>query len=303
MPICDESIEFDVCVPPDKVLPKMRILARLSDDVTLSIGKMVVISAGKHVSRMGTYDPNDFPYTKRDFDFSVGHTIPSDEFVDALKKTVAVADQDSPFPALEGVYFSNGDMVSADGTKITLFNNIPVLDEDTLVYAASLAKIAKAIDGVGDITIVRSGNKIAIAWSYGIATATIIEYDFPDYKKLIPMEYETVIRVDKNLLRATIGLAASEAQEINGLLIFDIQDSVLLVQATADTGMHTSEIDCLSASGPPKRFGVAYQYVKDALSKMETGIVGIGINSTNGLIVFYSDEDYRYGIMPMAIRE
>ena len=294
---------FDVCIPVDRILPKLQVLAKTSKEVSMSFGKVIMLSTEKHTSRISPIGVELFPTVDRDFDFDSGTEVATSEFVGAIKKTMASADPNSPYPALEGIFFNGNDMVSADGTKISIYSKTEFVNTETLVPATSLARIAKAIDGIAEVSVLRSDKKFVVFWNGGVIASTMIDYAFPDYKSLIPKDFETTFTMHKSDLQEAKGLATVDALESKNLIIIDAGDGAILIAAESDAGGHSSVITPKEYSGPSKRFGISIKYVKDAIMKIQSPLITFGVNDPSGLIMLYGGEFYKYGIMPMYVKE
>jgi len=299
-----EGDDFDFCIPADRLLPKLQILAKSEQDITLTFGKTVSLTSGSHYSRINTIGTEYFPELQRKPEyFSATKDVLSDDLIDAISKTLASADPNSPYPALEGIYINGKDVVSADGTKIALYTDVSFMDGDILVHADSFSKIAKAISGTQNIAMIRDDKRLVVVWGGGISTATIIGYDFPDYKAIIPEGYETEFSLDRQELLDAIGLASSDAVDSNNLVVIDAGSDAVIIHSESSIGDHTSEMKPLTFSGPQKRFGISLKYLKDALAKIKKNNIEFGVNATNGLIVLHDGDIYKYGIMPMYVKE
>jgi len=298
----DQDGEFDVCIPVDRILPKLQVLARSSKALTITVGKTVTIATSVHSSRINPVGVDYFPELSRDFDFDAGTEVQSAEFADAIQKTVVAADPKSPYRALEGIYMNNGDMVSADGTKISLYK-ADFVSGSVLVPADSLAKVARAISGLDAVKILHTESKFVVYWSGGVIVAATIGYDFPDYNSIIPKEHETEFVLDRSILLDAINMATADALDSQNLITVDASGETILIQANSSSGGHSSKIEPESFSGPSKRFGLSVKYLKDALAKISGSQVTFGVNSPSALVMIYSGTEYKYGVMPMYVKE
>ena len=295
--------EFDVCIPVDRILPKLQLLAKSSDEVSLSFGKSVMVTTKRHKSRISPISAELFPTVNRDFVLDGGTEVSVQEFVNAIKMTMASADPNSPYPALEGIYMNGEDMVSADGTRIAIYTKDEFVDGDILVPATSLARVAKAIEGIDTVFVLRGDERMIVYWDEGIIVSTLISYSFPDYKSLIPESYETTFSLSRSELLEAIGLANVDAVESKNLLVIKASDDTVVIMAESDAGGHISELDPTNFDGPPKDFGLSIKYLKDAIMKLKSSNITFGVNSATKLVVLYDDDSYKYGIMPMHWKE
>lgn len=293
---------FDVCIPVDRLLPKLQVLAKSSADVTISFGKVVTITSSKHQSRINTVDTDLFPEIDRTFIPNVP-TIDTEEFVTAINLTSAAANPKSPFPALEGVFISGNDMVSSDGVRMSLYTTPRFLNEDVLVPVTSLTRIASAINGIANVSIYKYKGKLIVGWDRGVIATTLIDYKFPDYKSVMPNKFETRFTVDRAELIEAVGLAFVDAADTEYLVVISANDhSGMELRADSPSGGHLSTLDLVSFDGEPKKFGISIKYLKDIIVKLKSDGVTFGVNEITGLIVISGSDKFRYGIMPMYFK-
>jgi len=294
---------FNVCIPADRLLPKLQILAKASGELSMTFGNFVTIKSGNHTSKLATVDTILFPTLDRSFmvdSDKVAKKIDGKELVTAIRMTMAAADPKSPFPALEGIFMNGTDVVSADGARLSIYNTEKLVEEETLVPAVSLAKIAKAIDGLEEIYVYRVGGKFIVSWQDGVIATLVINHSFPDYKSLMPTEFETTFSVSRDELAEAISLATTDALDSENLVVISVNDDGKVeISASSSSGKHTSDLDCLQFNGPPKRFGASIKYLKDALIKLKSDIITFSVNAPTALIVLSDSDNYKYGIMPM----
>jgi hypothetical protein len=105
------------------------------------------------------------------------------------KLMVAMCGSDKQRPALQGVYFCDGDAVATDGTRMvvepTAYNsNIPLLLHKDLLLALHAAKATS-------LTLLHHSNvgKVQIHADNGVMVSTSVIYErYPDYKAAYPTE-------------------------------------------------------------------------------------------------------------------
>ena len=290
---------FDVCIPADRILPKLQVFAKSSAEVTMSFGKVITLSTDKHRSRVNPIDTEYFPEIDRSY-VANAPKVDTDEFITATKMTMAAADPKSPFPALEGIYIDGNNMVSADGARLSIYTTSGFMNDSILVPATSLAKIIRAIEGISGVSVYRAKDKLVVEWDGGAISSTLISYQFPDYKSVMPEEYETRFLVDRGELLDAVNLAAVDALDSENLVVISAsEEDGVKIFAESSTGEHSSVLDCLKFEGVPKKFGISFKYLKDAVTKLKSGAVEFGVNEATALIVLSDSENYRYGIMPM----
>lgn len=298
----DADQEFRVCLPARTMLEKLSIYAKGSNEIDISVGKVVTMKCGQHTSRIHLLDIDYFPAVKRDFEGAAQNEIDSSVFIDAISKTTGTYDAKSAFPALGGIYMSNGDFVSIDGIKVALVSGVSVLDDSILVNGATCNKIAKAIDGIDKIGIFVHDGRLVVRWGWGVITATLLSFDFPDYKSIVPHDFTTNVVVPRELLLEAVNLARLEAMESQDLIILGVTKEQITLRATSNIGTHESEIKFDSMSGEDIEVGLSSTYLLEALRKIKSQNVYIHLNDPTRLVVFSDGDQYQYGVMPKYVQ-
>lgn len=304
MEVDDTEMVFDVCIPASMLLKKLKILAKSSSEIVFGgFGSVLTMRTSRHNSRINTVSPEYFPDLNRDINLDDSVEVKVLDLKEAITKTVAAADPNSPFPALEGVYLHGDDMVSADGTKIALYRDAGFIDTDALVRASALSKIARAIEEEQAVSLLKQNKKLYVVWDSGIVSSALIGYDFPDYNQLVPKTYETRFAVNGGELIEALELAAGDALESNNLVTINADKESVIISSRSSIGEHQSELDTTFFDGPPKLFGMSIKYLRDAVQKIKTADIYFGVNKPSSIIVLYDGDIYQYGIMPMYVKE
>lgn len=299
----DKEPEFRVCLPANMLAAKLGVYAKVGGDINISIGKAATIKCGPHTSRVQFLDIDYFPTVKRGFDVSDKEKIESSAFIDAVSKTTGTYDAKSAFPALGGIYMNNGDVVSTDGIKVALLSGAGIVDGSILVNGATCSKIAKAIDGIEEISLFTQDNRLVVSWESGVITTTLLDFEFPDYAGIVPHEFSTSVTIDKELLLEAITLSRLEALEAHDFIILDIAKDGVILRAISNSGTHESSLGIESFSGDELTVGLSSSYMIDALRKIKAKMVQILLNGPTKLVVLYDGVNYKYGIMPKYVHE
>lgn len=301
--------ELVACVPADLLTRTIATLSKVTEDVELSFtNKNVTVLSGKKMSRISLFDPDNYPAMNIDFvSTGIDHedlSVSVEEFARAVYLTKSAYDPKSPFPALENIYFDGEKVVSVDGYRLCLVEGLHILEEPKLINGETCYKIYAALSGkVDKIGVTTSGNRVVFYWDGGIITTTTSSYKFPKYMQLLSDEYETEFSVPKDELSVALALSKDYAEESMNLVIFEYTDAVLDIHAISNTGEYSGAILASNASGPSKKFGLSYRYIRDAITKMESENIYFGINDVQGMVAVHNSQDYVYGIMPMYVKE
>lgn len=300
-----ECDKFELCIPAARLSEKISAYSTFTDEVTVNFGKKVTIrsASGRDITEISTFDSHDFPSIIQHEMADSPTQIDADEFVRAVALTRGAVDPRSPFPALSGIYFSeNGDVVSIDGYRMSMLRWKPIAQSGVLVNGNTCFHIGNAIAGKDDIVSFLDNERLVFKWPGGeISTTLMSDIKFPDYKSIIPSSAGTVAVVAGKKFKSKLLLAKGDAIETQNLIVLEIHEDALLIRSRSGIGGHQSELDYVSLSGNPVTVGLSIKYLNDAMSKIGDEDMSIAIRDEKSLVVFSPiDNDYIYGIMPMA---
>jgi len=297
----DANANVKVCIPALQLNKIVSEISKVSDTVDIKFGKKVTVRAGQHINYIIPLDESMYPSLFRESNGD-GIEIDPSAFERAVKLTAGISDAKSPFPALGGIYFANGDAVSTDGVRMCIFKGIRISDEPVLLDGNVCNKIAQAISKEESASVSVNPGRVMFSWDNGITSVTKTVGNFPKYQTLMRDSSETQIAIDKEEFSVAVRMGAGYAQQSENLVILEAKDGKLSIQTVSMTGSHLSTLDCDTFSGPEKKIGLSIKYLLDAITKIDSELIYVGINSEKDIVLFTNGNDYTYGIMPMYVK-
>ena len=302
--------EFTVLLPAHDLLSKMKVFSKTAGDIIISFKKIVVIKSDKHRVSMSPMSYEYFPeidtLNVNAWSSRVFSSVDFGKAVDLLRNVYTI---DGPRPVFNGIFFSGEDAVAIDGFRMAVYSGFTFAEKDLLVSGVNCQRIARAIDGADYVTAslakdeITGRDKLVIEWDDNAIETTILDYDYPQYKVMLPKNVDTKFAVSKKELSIALGLASGYAAESQGLVIFSVGPEKLHVESISTIGSQESEMDyMLPIEGPQKRFGLSIKYISDALSKLDDEIV-FNLRGEGDMVILGNIGSYVYGIMPMHIKE
>lgn len=248
-----QAVEF--VASPDKLIAACG-LAMHADEITLHVADSSVrIIGDRGQTKIGTADPKEFPKPSRaSGDLKWVATIPTEVFLDAVARCVAVSGASTGRYALSGVGLSSsGDsslvMVATDGRQacsVRLEAHCDIMPESVIVPKEFLQLLPSTIES-SEITIEYHGNAIDITGCDGEAIwcrTQLIEGRLPDIAKIVSDSFAMPIKVkfetSQQWLVNDIKLAYGPAdKEDSGAVIIDA-DSVGIIYRSSKESSETT---------------------------------------------------------------
>lgn len=296
---------FDIIknFPDDKVLllkEDSRLIIKNEDETVLY--------------ELATTDAEEFP-SLPEFGEENLLDIPGKVLSELIEKTVFCASKDEAHFVLGGVYFEPLKeenllrAVASDGHRLTLLDRYveglkeAPFDEGFIVAKKGAERIAEMAE---DELVVKFGfiNNYAVLFtSDGFFFTRVIEGSFPDYRAVIPQDFENRLKVDRKLFLETlkrVSLLISEKFKPVRMELYS--DQVILSSPESETGRAQIKLRA-EYEGTPLTINFNADYLTSALEVMKSEEVEIKLRDERSpaLITGFRDEGFLYLLMPMVI--
>ncbi len=238
-------------------------------------------------------------------------TISSSTLREMIHQTLFAVSYDETRYFLNGVLIDTNEreliFVATDGRRLA--KSVRLLNEDNvefkgIVPTKAIAEIDKLASRVEEVKLSFAKGHIVAEFADTTLMASLIEGDFPDYKKLIPTEFSRTAHVNRGLLEDATKRIALMADESSHRIAFEFEEGLLRVVGHSDQGEASEKIE-IDYSGEPLRIGFNARYVIDALKATQSAEVRFELieNLRPGLIKPEEGEDYLCLVMPMRLDE
>lgn len=266
------------------------------DDKTLDI------KAGDTIYHIPTQNLLDFPLPE-EFLPEREIFIRSDILKSAVKKVSPFVDKSNVRPVLSGIFIDSREdevrFVATDANRLAV-KKIPIEDigSSVILPALSLETFTSA-DLDEEIVIDFSNSRVRLRSSGINLVTSIIDGNFPQYERVIPSEFVSVIKLDKDVLRESIRRILPISREEDYAVKFSIKKGKLILSAKSHIGVVFDELS-VETDGDEIDVIFSANYIIDFLSTDE-GMVTIKISGEKdpALFSFDSDPDFIYVTMPM----
>jgi len=202
-------------------------------------------------------------------------------------------------------------MVATDGHRLstayknidaTEFLDIPV---GVILPRKGVGEIRKVVEDDPDhVSIGLMGQMFMVQTENVLLKVSLINAEYPDYKRVIPAEKGTVLFLPKDgflhaLRRMWVVVSAEEFRTV----LLTIADNRMVLQSqNADVGEAKEDID-VSYTGEPLEVGYNADYLIDAIEVIDEDTIAfeLGAGRKPGIIRSASHEEYLCVVMPLMI--
>lgn len=269
----------------------------------------VEISGGGSLFSLNCHQAGEYPELPSDA--GIGLSIPAHRFITCAERVVRAASRDETRPVLTGVLVRIGPdgltMAATDSYRLAV-TTVPLDDppadvREAILPARAVAEAARLAgqqkDGEVDLAL---GDTQATVRVGGIRLTTrLIDGQFPDYRQLIPAEFDHEVRLDRDEFLAVLTRIAVLAQRTAPMRLRFEQGQLTVATASDQVGEGRESMP-VPYSGEVLEIGFNADFLREGVEGIEGDEVRLGLISPlrPGLLRGESD-DHRYLIMPIRL--
>lgn len=297
------------------------IIRKLPDtDISIEVNdkNLLVIECEGSLYKLSTMNPEEFPELPK---IVVENSIETEQTVlkNMIRKTIFAVSIEENRPIFTGCLFevlnNSLNVVAIDGFRMGWVSNSlsnKTNDFKAVIPGKTLNEVNKIIlDSFDSIKIGISKNQAIFEMENCKIVTRLLDGEFLNYSSVIPNNWETRIRVNKNSLqncfeRVSLISASVIEKEKKYPVKISIDIGKVLISCTNQTGDAKEEI-YTETEGKELEIGVNPKYFLDALKAIddEEIFVSFGTNISPCVIkpVDESSKDYTYMILPIRMKE
>ncbi len=295
------------------------IIRKLPDtEITITVNEnnLLVIECEGSLYKLATMNPDEFPeLPKIDIENSI--QIEQNSLKDMVKKTIFAVSTEENRPIFTGCLFeikeNKLNVVAVDGFRLawkSKFLNNKVNDFSAVIPGRTLNEINKILlDSFDMIKIGVSKNQALFEMENCKIVTRLLDGEFLNYSSVIPGNWETRIRVDKNVIqncfeRVSLISASSIEKEKKYPVKVLVDIGKVTISCTNQTGDAKEEM-YVSTEGKNLEAGFNPKYFLDALRAIDDQEVYIDFGSSISpcIIKPVDDGDYIYMVLPIRMKE
>lgn len=309
---CDVQRDGTVVLPARLFVDVVRSLpaARVSLELR-SAEQDVEITSGSATFHIRVLRNEDFPRLAESSSAATV-AVPAGTFVSTAQTVARAASRDETRPVLTGVLVSATErtvrMVATDSYRLSVRESR--LDEplasgfEANVPARALAELGRIVGqgAEGEVGIGVGQNQAVFVVDGAVLSTRLIDGQFPNYRQLMPEEYEHELRVDVRELADVVRRISLLAQK-NAPLRLGFTAGELTVSAqTPDVG-EAREALPVAFDGEPLEIGFNPEFLRDGLESVDSDDLKLKLISPlrPGLIESVDGDGVSYLIMPIRL--
>ena len=325
------EVEEAFMLPAKSLADFVRTLPPEPISLTSSGDQKLFLSCGLYKSEFNTLPVADFPPVPQVQDEQI-FKLSAQPLKATLGRVTFAASSDMSRPILSGVKFeldSDGlRIASADGYRLATESVKSITtDGDASVNAVIPAEAIRTIasfigdhDNVVELALLGEGTGAVFRIGDSIELTTLLlQGEYPDYRRLIPQNHTSTVRVDARPFSEAVDSAAVFARDGNQIIRMitgknadgDASGS-LKVNALAE-GLGECNINLqatVEADGEAPKIAFNYRYLTELLREIASnnGTIILQMTSSSGAGVFRYEENkdesngYTHVIMPMYVQ-
>ena len=295
------------------------IIRKLPDSeiyITLNENNLLEIECEGALYKLTTMNPDEFPELPK---IEVENSIEIDQNVlkNMIRKTIFAVSTEESRPIFTGCLFeienNKLSLVAVDGFRLalrTIFLTKQTNNFSAVIPGKTLNELNKIItDSFEPIKMGVSKNQALFEMDNCKIVTRILDGEFLNYKNVIPNNWETRIRVNKNSIQDSferISLISASTIEKEKKYPVKVQVDIgkVTISCTNQTGDAKEEL-YVSTEGKNLEAGFNPKYFLDSLKAIDDEEVYIefGTSISPCLIKSVDNKDYTYMILPIRLKE
>ena len=271
---------------------------------------VVRLTCGSASYSLNTYGPEDFPRLP-EIEPDSAFAVDREAFLDTISRVGRSASRDESRPVLTGILvrFEGQKLVMAAtdsyrlSVKETVLSGGPGQELEAIVPARALQELARAGQAANSETIEVGVQENQVVFGVdGIwLTARRIDGQFPNYKQLLPEEFEAEVQLPREELLDVVRRTGLLTQRKSPLRLRFAEGELTVSAQTQDVGEARESLP-VAYAGEPLEIGFNAEFLKDGLESItdETARLKLISPLRPGLLHGESD-DFLYLIMPIRL--
>jgi DNA polymerase-3 subunit beta len=271
---------------------------------------VVRLTCGSASYSLNTYGPEDFPRLP-EIEPDSAFAVDREAFLDTISRVGRSASRDESRPVLTGILvrFEGQKLVMAAtdsyrlSVKETMLSGGPGQELEAIVPARALQELARAGQAANSETIEVGVQENQVVFGVdGIwLTARRIDGQFPNYKQLLPEQFEAEVQLPREELLDVVRRTGLLAQRKSPLRLRFAEGELTVSAQTQDVGEAHESLP-IAYAGEPLEIGFNAEFLKDGLESItdETARLKLISPLRPGLLHGESD-DFLYLIMPIRL--
>jgi DNA polymerase-3 subunit beta len=295
----------------DKFLGILRSLPDGDVEFDSADGRLVIRPTGKKIDfQLKSIAADKFPEI-REIAEERYFPFPQKDLNEMISETIFAVSDDETRYFMNGVFMEQQEgtltMVATDGRRLSFVGrqvdaNVESFD-GVIVPPKILQLIKKLSSGEGNLSLAVSDKNIYVKFDNQKVSSTLIEGQFPNYRRVIPESQSEEVIVDRGELMEALKRVSLLVEQKSRRVRLELAEGVLTLKSEeSEIGVAQEEIAC-TYSGPEVSIALNYLYLSEPLRVMDDEKVSLRFTEPTKAISLYSvpEKDFFHIIMPMQV--
>ena len=295
------------------------IIRKLPDSSEIEIisndGKLMTLRSGKSKFSLGCLPKEDYPIIE------IGNlenemTIDSQKLLKLIDKTrFAVSNEETRY-FLNGIYFHTKkenkvnvlSLVSTDGHRLAKFdfdfNENSKEIQGVIVPKKTINELYKLLnDYSGSVKINLDSNKIVFFVGESILISKLIDGNFPDYRRVIPLDNRNILKINRQAFSLAVDRVSTITNEKSPIIKFKLLKNLMnMSSVNNENGAATEDINT-SYLGEEIQIGFNAKYILEMINNLEDQEITLSFKDSSSPVTATeeSNPDLIYVLMPMRV--
>jgi DNA polymerase III subunit beta len=268
---------------------------------------VVHVTAGSASYTLHTYNPEDFPRLQ-ELEGVQTFIVDRESLLETIHRVARAASRDESRPVLTGILvsFTGGKLVMAatDSYRLAVKEtelNGTVPELEAIVPSRALQELAR-IAGTGDtVEVGVHENQVVFATDGVWLTTRRIDGQFPNYRQLLPEQFEHELTLPRLELLEVVRRASVMIQRATPLQLRFAEGELTVIARTHDVG-ESQESMPVAFTGETLEIGFNADFLRDGLESMDGDDVRVKlISPLRPAVIQGEGDDFTYLVMPIRL--
>ena len=302
---------YQVTVSARKLQDILRALPEEADVVLEAQNNRMQVRSGKSRFNLQTLPAADFPKLAAAGGKSVSFKLPQKDLRSLLLRVqYAMAQQDIRYYLNGMLIVLEADtlkVVATDGHRLAYASKVlgqKVGQQEVILPRKAVQELAKLLsDGDGEVTVDVGANQVKFTMDGVDLITKVVDGKFPDYTRVIPVNYEKQFTVQRIELQQALQRVAILSNEKFKGVRWTLTEGQLRIACTNTEQEEAFEEMELDYHGDALDIGFNVTYLLDVLNNLGNEKVTCSFGDANSsvLVTIAEDSAFRYVVMPMRI--
>ena len=268
---------------------------------------VVHVTAGSASYTLHTYNPEDFPRLQ-DLEGVHTFTVDRESLLETIHRVARAASRDESRPVLTGILvsFTGGKLVMAatDSYRLAVKETelegvVPELE--AIVPSRALQELARIANSGDTVDVGVHENQVVFATDGVWLTTRRIDGQFPNYRQLLPEQFEHELTLPRVELLEVVRRASVMIQRATPLQLRFAEGELTVIARTHDVG-ESQESMPVAFTGETLEIGFNADFLRDGLESMDGDDVRLKlISPLRPAVIQGEGDDFTYLVMPIRL--